>query len=608
MRAIHLSIPLSLGLFAPALADPPIPLSEVVVTATRLPAELVDAPDAHVVDRAEIEQRQASFASDILRLIPGLAVSDDGAFGGVTSVRIRGASSDKTLVLIDGVIQNDASQPSGGYDFGAVDLSDIERVEVLSGPQGSLWGSDAIGGVISLTTREESGLRGSVEGGSLETVRGSLGAGVSHDTWALGIDASGYRSDGVSKADGFPGNDPFYEWTAGLSGRVTLSPVLSLDGRVRYANSHTDIAGYPPPSYTFADDSEYATSKSWTGFVRAKLVGPWGFTNTLLLSGYDIDRASLGGLYPSGYQAQRGDIRWTVEKGAPTDPFGVAFGVERDATRATLSDGSAADLGDTSAFLVGHARPLRPLSVTASVRYDAPDSIGGRATARAGGVYDLGAGLAVTGDWGQGFKTPTISQIACDFCYPSGPSVGLKPEVAEGWDAGLRERTSDGRFEAGVAYFRLAVRDEISYGVGRYLNIDRAQSSGVETDVSARLTRSLTLKGEYSHTDAIDVSTGASLPRVPRDAGSVSLLWNLGAFNGAVTVRSESSQADVDPNNFLPALRPGFVLADIAAGYRLNRNLELTARVTNVADTHYQEVLGYGEPRRMFLFGIRWRD
>ena len=95
---------------------------------------------------------------------------------------------------------------------------------------------------------------------------------------------------------------------------------------------------------------------------------------------------------------------------------------------------------------------------------------------------------------------------------------------------------------------------------------------------------------------------------MPRDAGSVSLLWNLGAFNGAVTVRSESSQADVDPNTFLPALRPGFVLADIAAGYRLNRNLELTARVTNVADTHYQEVLGYGEPRRMFLFGVRWRD
>ena len=608
MRAIHLSILLSLGLFAPALAEPPTPVSEVVVTATRLPAELVDAPDAHVVDRAEIDQRQASFASDVLRLIPGLSVTDDGAFGGVTSVRIRGASSDKTLVLIDGVVQNDASQPTGGYDFGSLDISDIARVEILSGPQGSLWGSDAIGGVISLTTREENGLRASVEGGSLGTVRGSTGAGISRDAWALGIDVSGYRTDGVSKADGFPENDPFDEWTAGIGGRVKFSPALSLDGRVRYANSHASIDGYPPPNYTFSDDAEYATSKSWTGFVRATVNGPWGLTNTLLLDGYDLNRASLGGQYPSGYQAQRGDVRWMAQKGAPSDAYGVAFGVELDATRATLSTGASADVGDTSAFLVAHARPIQRLSLTASARYDAPDNFDGRATARVGGVFDLGAGLAVTGDWGQGFKTPTISEIACDFCYPEGPSEGLKPELADGWDAGLRERIANGRLEASVNYFRLAVRDQISYGIGRYINIDRTLSTGVEADISARVSDSLTLKAEYSHTDVIDRSTGASLPRVPKDAGSVSLLWNSGPLNGAVTVRSEGSQADVDPNSFLPALRPGFVLADIAAGYCLNQHLELTARVTNVADTHYQEALGYGEPRRMFLVGFRWRD
>ena len=605
MRALLLLTALFAG---PVLADPPTPVGELVVTATRLPAELTDAPDARVIDRAEIELRQASFAADILRLVPGLAVSDNGAFGGATGVRIRGASADKTLVVIDGVVQNDASQPSGGYDFGALDLADIERVEVLSGPQGSLWGSDAIGGVIALTTREESGWRAALEGGSLSTVRASTGGGVSHSDWALGASASGFSTGGVSKADGFPERDPFYEWTAGVAGRVMLTPAISLDGRVRYANSRVDIDGYAPPNFTFGDTAEYATSRSWTGSARATLAEPWGFTETLLVDGYDLNRASLGGAFLSGYRANRGDIRWTAEKGAPGDPFGLALGVERDATHATLSDGSGVSLGDTSTFAVARDRPIAPLTLTASLRYDAPDSFAGRATARAGEVLDLGAGFAATGDWGQGFKTPTISQIACDFCFPPGPSVGLKPETAEGWDLGLRRRTDDGRFEASVTYFRLAVRDQISFGTGRYVNIDRTLSTGVEADATARLNGALTVKASYAHTDAIDRSTGAALPRVPKDAGSVSLLWSGGRLSGALTVRAESAQADVDPNSFLPAIRSGLVLADVAGAYRLSPRLELTVRVANLADRHYQETLGYGEPGRMVLVGVRVRD
>jgi vitamin B12 transporter len=606
MRALLFLTPLLAG---PAFADPPpTPVDEVIVTATRLPTDIADAPDAHVIDAAEIALRQASFAPDLLRLVPGLAVSDNGAFGGATGVRIRGAASDETLVVIDGVVQNDPSQPSGGYDFGALDVGDIERVEVLSGPQGSLWGSDAIGGVVSLTTREERGFRAALEGGSLSTVRGSAGVGESRPDWALGASASGFSTGGISKADGFSEPDPFHEWTAGLAGRANLAPGLSVDGRLRYASSRTDIDGYAPPAFTFGDTAEYATSRSWTGSARATLAGPWGFTQTLLVAGYHLNRASLGGPFPSGYRAERGDIRWMADKGGPGDPFGLAVGVERDATGATLSDGSDAALGDTSAFAVVRDRPVRPLTLTASLRYDAPDGFAGRATARAGGVFDLAAGFALTGDWGQGFKTPTISQIACDFCFPPGPSVGLRPEVAEGWDLGLRRRSADGALDASVTYFHLAVRDQISFGAGRYVNIDRTLSTGVEADLAARLSRALTLKGAYAHTDAVDQSTGALLPRVPKDAGSLSLLWAGARLSGAITVRAESNQADVNPNTFLPAVRPGLVLADIAAGWRLTPHLELTARVTNLADRRYEESLGYGEPGRMVLVGVRVRD
>jgi vitamin B12 transporter len=601
MRPCLLSIPIALALASPAKAEEPQPVAELVVT--RLPSLLEDAPDARVIEAEEIALRQATFAADVLTLVPGVSLSRNGAFGGITSVRMRGASADKTLVVIDGVVQNDPSQPTGGYDFAGLDLADVERVEILSGPQGSLWGSDAIGGVIAFTTRSEDGLRASLEGGSYGVVRGTLAAGQDVGAWSAGITAAGYRADGVSKADGFPEADSLRSWTLSGGGRATLGAV-TLDGRLRYADTRSDSDGYDPITFAFGDTGEVTTSKSWTGFVRARLDGPWGFRNTLTLGGYDLDRAFEGGPFASRFRATRRDYRWMAERGAPSDRFGIALGVERDATDATLSDGSREDLAATSAFVVGRARLLDRIALTGSLRYDDPDAFGGKATARVGAVAELGWGFALTGDWGQGFKTPTISEIACDFCFPPGPSTGLKPETAEGWDIGLRWRSPTGRLQASVTGYRLAVRDQIAY-LGRYVNLDRTLATGMETDLEARLTPTLTLKAAYAYTDAVDRSTGARLLRVPEHAGSASLLWRRDHWSGALTVRAEGEQADSDPSTFARSMRPGFVLADIAAAYRLTGAVELTARIENLADRHYQEALGYGEPGRAVYVGIR---
>ncbi|MFY7853195.1 MAG: TonB-dependent receptor plug domain-containing protein, partial [Brevundimonas sp.] len=132
---------------APAFAEDATQLDEVIVTATRIPAIVADTPGARVIDAKTIEQRGAIFAADILADVPGLSVTRSGAFGGVAQVRMRGATPGKTLVLVDGAPVNDAAEPNGAYDFSSFELADIERIEVLSGPQSSLWGSDAIGGV-----------------------------------------------------------------------------------------------------------------------------------------------------------------------------------------------------------------------------------------------------------------------------------------------------------------------------------------------------------------------------------------------------------------------------------------------------------------------------
>ncbi len=173
-RSILLSTAAIAAAFAaPAFAaDDATQLDDVVITATRIPAIVADTPGARVIDAKTIEQRGAIFAADILADVPGLSVTRTGAFGGVAQVRMRGATPGKTLVLVDGAPVNDAAEPNGAYDFSSFELADIERIEVLSGPQSSLWGSDAIGGVISFTTKEIDGVRAEAEAGSFDTVRG----------------------------------------------------------------------------------------------------------------------------------------------------------------------------------------------------------------------------------------------------------------------------------------------------------------------------------------------------------------------------------------------------------------------------------------------------
>ena len=258
-------------------------VDEVIVTAARLPTDPKVITGAHVIDRAEIEARNLPFAADLLSTIPGVGVARTGAFGGTGAIRIRGASADKTLVLVDGVPVGDASDPSGTYDVGALQTADLERVEVLSGPQGSLWGSEAIGGVVSFTTRDLEGLRADLEAGSYGTVRGFAGAGRVYEAYALSASVAAFRADGISKADTGTEKDGLESVNANISGRVTLSPTIRLDGRIRYSWFDAETDGFAPPTFALGDTDSRAKSRTWQGFARAT-VDAFGFTHQVSVS------------------------------------------------------------------------------------------------------------------------------------------------------------------------------------------------------------------------------------------------------------------------------------------------------------------------------------
>ncbi|MFZ5668508.1 MAG: TonB-dependent receptor plug domain-containing protein [Pseudomonadota bacterium] len=581
-------------------------VDELIVTATRLESRAGDSPGVRVITDGEIEESQAAFAGDILETLPGVSLSRNGDFGGVASVRLRGAASDKTLVLVDGVVLNDPSSPNGGYDFSSLDLADVTRIEVLSGPQGSLWGSDAIGGVIAFTTRQTDGWRAAAEAGSFGTVRGSAAIGAASDERALGLSVSGFRTDGISKAARGNETDGFESWTAGVNGRLALSDTVRLEGRARYNEAEADIDGYDA-FFVFGDTPDRTRSRSWTGFARASAEGLLGLDQTFDVSLYDLTRDNISA-FSSRYDARRTTWRWTAGRGDVDDAIAFVVGAERDETEASISTGQTADLGAGSLFGVLRVDPSERLTLSAGLRHDDPDRYEAKTTARLSGALALDGGVTLSASWGQGFKTPTISQTVCDFCFPAGPSVGLRPETAEGWDFALAWRSADGRLFLRATGYRLEVEDQISYGIGRYVNIDRTETSGVEAEVEADLPGGFGVKAAWAFTDAVDATTGAELLRVPAHAGSLSLDWTGARLGAALRLRAESDQADSDPSTFAPARRDGFVVADLLGRWRLSERVELTGRIENVADRTWSQSLGYGETGRAVFVGLRLRD
>lgn len=584
--------------------DPVLP--EVVVTATRLPAMVVDTPGARVIDREMIARRGAVFAADILADVPGLSVVRSGAFGGVAQVRMRGASPGKTLVLVDGVAVNDPAEVNGAFDFSGLELSDIERIEVLSGPQSSLWGSDAIGGVIAFTTRDPDGFSAEVEAGSFDTVRGRLAAGLSTEPYGFGAWVSHFDTGGISaadEADGNPEADGFTSTTAGVRGRYAFTPDVAVDGSLRWTDSDADLDGFPAPTYALADTLDTQSSEQWSGFGRLRLTA-LGLTHQFSLSASDIRRETVSA-FPSAFEADRQGVRWQADGTAAGVDF--VIGAEREETEGSLSTGLTERLGTSSAFATARIEPTDRLSLTGALRFDDTDDFGSKTTGRVSGAFDPGAGFTLSAAYGTGFKAPAISQAVCDFCFSSQPFPVLRPETAEGYEAAIGWASADGRIEGRATLYRLKVADQITYVFDPvtfdsfYVNVAETATDGIELESRARLGGGFDLSLAYAWTDARNETTGARLLRVPEQAGSATLGWSGERLSGALTVRAEGDQDDAG------GVREGFVTAHLNGSYVLTDGVTLTVRVENLADQHYQQVFGYGEPGRSGYVGVRLR-
>ncbi|WP_370237295.1 TonB-dependent receptor plug domain-containing protein [Brevundimonas sp.] len=590
---------------ASARSTEPTRLEDLVVEATRVNQIQSETPGARVFTAADIEARGARFAVDLLDEVPGAAVARTGAFGGVSQLRLRGAGPGKTLVLIDSVPVNDPADINGAYDFANLSLIDMERVEVLSGPQSSLWGSDAIGGVVSFTTREVDGLRADLEAGSLNTQRGAIAVGRADAASALSLSVSGFRTDGVSAAAVGTEDDGYETLTAGLRGRLSPRDGLTLDGSLRWTKSRVEIDGFPAPVFTLADTDDVSKSEGWSGFGRMT-VQTGGVRHRLSLSASDLERDTRSS-FSSQFQGDRQVWRWDMDGTGGEGRLTWAAGLERRDEAAELDSGLSDELGTTSAFGTVLFPVGSRITLSGALRFDDTDDFGSATTGRVTAHADLGAGFGLSGAWGTGFRAPSVSQSVCDFCFSADPFPTLRPEHAEGAELALGWQSPGGAVTGRLTVYRLTVEDQIIYDFDLvtfdsvYINLDRTRTDGVELEGRALLGGGFDLSLTYGWTDARDESDGSPLLRVPEHAGTVGLGYSGERLSGRLTVRAEGDMPDSG------GTREGFVTADLHLGYALTDQVELTTRVDNLSDERFQRVLGYGEPGRTVSVGVRLR-
>lgn len=567
-----------------------------------------------IIDRAEIEQRQTVALSDLLATTPGLTVVRNGGLGTSTAVSIRGAQSDQTLVLIDGIRVNDPSATGGAYNFASLLAGSVERVEVLRGPNSVIWGSQAIGGVVNVTTLQGTpGLhvRANAEGGSFGTFDGNASIAGGNDRITAGLTAGYLATDGISAAANGKEADGYRQVGATGNVQVKLAEGLALDLRGYFADSKVDLDGYAPPTYAFGDTGEYAKTQEIYGYAGLKnealggaLRSRLGFTlSDITRDGYNADSSIA-------YRYRGRAERYSYQGDATlARQLRLVFGAEHEQGRIRYDEGFGSvgrrSVGITSFYGQAIVTPLDPVTVTGGVRHDDHDQFGGHWTWNADLAARATASTLLHASYGEGFKAPTLYQL-----YSAYGFAGLQPETAKSYEAGARQMLAGGKVALGVTWFHRDADNQIDYNfaTSTYYNLTKTRAEGVELEGVLQPVKALTVRASFTHVTAENRSAGAlgkDLPRRPRDTGSVSADYRFPfglSIGGTVTMVGDSFN---DAANTTPI--DGYALAGVRAEMPVTKLLSVYGRVDNIGDVRYQQITGYGTYGRAAYGGVRVR-
>ena len=624
--------------------EEPVELGQVVVTATKTEVPLKNvAASVTVITKEEIEARQVTEVSQLLREVPGLNVTQQGSRGSTTSVFPRGGESNFNLVLIDGVKVNDAG---GFFDFGDLSTDNIERIEIIRGPHSALYGADAMGSVIQIFTKRGKGaprIEASFAGGNLNTFeeRVNLSGGAGRFGYSLGV--------GRTDTDGsLPINDVFRETT--VSGRLdyAIEKALDLNFTVRYTDSLFEFpTGGAGDRFDPLDPSQSSDRQRLLLSGRGShSLTPW-WQQTFQLGWYQqhfttddrFDPCCDFATLQSRNEERRfsADYFWNLT--APTVlgisnlvTAGVGYEWEGFDQRTDGTDtpfpfsSSNKDSRDNKAFyLQDQLEWQKRLFLTAGFRVDDNSKFRTEVTPRFSAAYIVPIiETKIRGSYGEGIKAPSFIE---NFGTGSPFVVGnpnLRPEQSRSWEIGFDQPVLKGLADLSVTYFNQRFRDLIAFvgGSPSFENVQKAKAEGVEVAARIRAGYGLTIAGTYTFLSTkvlendiggTELPVGEPLVRRPEHTGSLTLdhVWDRLRTN--LTANFIGDQQDLDFRTF-PAPRvtnPGYTTVDLAASYLLLKDRlhlrELTAfgKILNLFDEKYEQVFGFSAPRITFLLGLK---
>lgn len=631
VAALLLAAPLSSR--AQDAAASALPSSEaesegIVVSATRIetPINEIGSSVTLITDK-EIERDQKRTLPDVLRTVPGLNIVQTGGPGGKTSVFMRGSNSNHTKVLIDGIDANDPSQ-DGVFDFGQVLASDIAQVEVLRGPQSSLYGSDAIGGVVNIVTKTGEGpaqFTGRLEGGSFDTFNQSASVRGSVSRFRYSFNVAHFLVDDtpVTPLDLLPPgrkriNDSYENITLSTKLGADLTDIFSIDVVGRYTDSTLFFTGEDFsffPSVPAAAQSEQNARQLFTrGDARLALFGG-AFKNRLGL-GYTNYRTTIQapdtgfGVPPENINhGDRLKFDWQGNIELGKDHV-LILGVE-DQTDRLIDSPISVENGNTAGFAELQSEVVENLFVAASGRYDDNERFGGKPTWRIAPAYLIPkTGTKLKASYGTGFKAPSLTQLFVSFpAFNFFANPNLEPEESEGYDIGFEQAVAGERVHLGATYFHNDITNLINANATftSLENVGQATTEGVETFISVAVTDRFKVRGDYTYTDAVDDTTGLELLRRPKHKASLNVIW-LPTDRLTISATALYVGSQVDGNRSFSIQRldtDPYCVVNLAADYDLGKGVTLFARIDNVFDKRYENPTGFQRPGFGVFAGIR---
>ncbi|MDA8123663.1 MAG: TonB-dependent receptor [Deltaproteobacteria bacterium] len=607
-----------------ASAAEPYSMEEMVVTATRMETtEAAVGSSSTVITASEIEKGQKRTLIDALQSVPGLDVVQTGGQGGSASIFIRGAASELTLVLVDGVEVNDPISSGRSFNPANFALDNIERIEVIRGPQSTLYGSDAMGGVINIITKKGKGKAAgfvSAEGGSFATFREKAGLSGGNDWGNFSLGLSRTDSGGISAAGEKYGNRERdgYQNTS-FSGRFGVTPTeqFSADLFLRYADAHADLDNYGGAG---GDDPNYVVdSKELMTKLQGELSlfeGLWAQKLGLSLAQNDRkyrndpDAAHPSDSERSSFLGESYKLDWQHNLFLH-ETNTVTFGAEVKAEQGKSDYSSTSAWGPytetfaketarvTGYYLQDEIKLADRFFATAGIRIDEHSLFGTEATYRLTASYLIPqTQTRLKGTYGTGFKAPSLYQI-----YSQYGSRNLEAAKSKGWDIGIEQPLLGKKVSFGLTHFGNDFENLIDFdGVqSKYRNIAAARTQGVEAALSLQPLQELALRLSYTYTDTEDKTTGKSLLRRPRHRLAFDANYRFqekGNVNlGIVYVgKRDDNYFDNMTYSTTRVTLGGYTFVNLAASYDITKNVQLFSRIENLCNAEYEEVAGWGTP------------